>query len=83
MDRKQSSGVQLGNSNMGERFCEVKCGHGPESRLFNIGRAHFVACDACRTYIWVGSSLMSGWRQASEGIWRRKKRSIRSYQRSG
>ena len=51
MGRKQSSWVQVENFDMGECFCEVKCKHGHETRLFNIGRAHFVACDKCRTYI--------------------------------
>ncbi|MCY2951186.1 MAG: hypothetical protein NTU53_04320 [Planctomycetota bacterium] len=55
MDRKQSSRVQVGNFDLGECFCDVKCRRGHETRLFNIGRAHFVACDACGMYIWVGS----------------------------
>jgi len=45
MDRKQSSRAHIGNLDMGVCFCEVKGGHGHETRLFNIGRAHFVACD--------------------------------------
>ena len=49
MDQEQSSGAQIGNFDMGECFCEVKC------RLFNIGRAHCVAFDKCRTCVWVAS----------------------------
>jgi len=39
MDRKQSSGAQVGTFDLGECFCEVTCIHGHETRLFNIGRA--------------------------------------------
>ena len=53
----------VGNFVLGECFADVKCRHGHETRLFNIGRGHFVACDKCRTYIHVGSNLMSNWRQ--------------------
>jgi len=55
MDRNQTPEAPVGNFNMGECFCEVTCIHGHETRLFNIGRAHFVAYDTCRTYIWVGA----------------------------
>ena len=58
MDRKQVSAVQAGSFDTGECFCEVKCRLGHETRLFNIGGAHFVACDACRTYIGVGRQVM-------------------------
>lgn len=50
--------MQVGNFDMGECFCEVKCIHGHETRLFYIGRAHFAACDTCRMYIWVGKQVM-------------------------
>jgi len=79
MDGDQTSEVQVGNFDMGECFCEVKCRLGQETRLFNIGRAHFVVCDTCGTYIWVGSNLMGGWRQESEAVWRRNARSVRGY----
>jgi hypothetical protein len=77
MDRKQSSGVQVGNFDMGECFCEVECKHGDETRLFNIGRAHFAACDTCKTCIWVGSNLMSGWRRENKAIWEQNSQSVR------
>jgi hypothetical protein len=79
MDINQSSAVQVGNFDMGECFCEVKCIHGHETRLFNLGRAHFVACDTCRTYIRVGSNLMSGWRQENRDVWQRNAQSVRGY----
>ena len=53
MDRKQSSGVQVGNLDMGECFCKVKCRLGHETRLLDIGRLQFVACDMCRRCVFV------------------------------
>jgi len=79
MDKRQPPGVQIGNFDMGECFCEVTCRLGHDTRLFNIGRAHFVACDRCRTCIWVGSNLMSGWRQENEAVWEQNSRSVRGY----
>jgi len=70
----------VGNFVLGECFADVKCRHGHETRLFNIGRGHFVACDGCRTYIHVGSNLMSSWRQESEAIWRRNNDSVEGYE---
>jgi len=81
MDRKQSSGVQAGNFDLGKCVCQVKCKHGHETRLINIGRAHFVACDTRRTCIWVGSNLISGWRVESEAVWRQDRKSIRRCRR--
>ena len=68
-----------GNFDMGECFCEVRCRHGHEVRLFNIGRNHFVACDTCRTFVHVGTNLMSCWRSEDERTWRRNRDSIRGY----
>lgn len=73
----------VGNFDMGECFAEVKCFHGHPTRLFNIGRGHFVACDTCRTYVFVGSNLMSGWREENEAIWRRNHESVRGYMMFG
>ena len=67
------------NFDMGTWFGEVKCVHGHPVRLFNIGRGHWVACDTCRTFIHVGSNLMSCWRQESVGIWERNRQSIEGY----
>jgi hypothetical protein len=69
----------VGNFLLGECFCEVRCRHGHETRLFNIGRGHFVACDRCRTYIFVGSNLMSNWRGESEDVWRANSKSVAGY----
>jgi len=70
----------VGNFVLGECFADVKCRHGHETRLFNIGRGHFVACDRCRTCIHVGSNLMSNWRQESEAIWQRNNDSVEGYE---
>jgi hypothetical protein len=69
-----------GNFLLGESFCEVRCRHGHETRLFNIGRGHFIACDHCRTFLLVGSNLMSSWRQESEDIWRANSDSVEGYE---
>jgi len=69
-----------GNFLLGECFCDVRCRHGHEIRLFNIGRGHFVACDRCRTFIFVGSNLMSSWRAESEDIWRANSKSVEGYE---
>jgi len=70
----------VGNFLLGECFADVKCRHGHETRLFNIGRGHFVACDWCRTYLHVGSNLMSSWRQEDEVVWRRNNDSVEGYE---
>lgn len=63
-------------------FGEVKCIHGHRVRLFNIGRHHIVACDTCKTYIHVGSNLMS-WRQENAEVWEENRRSIEGYREVG
>ena len=70
----------VGNFVLGECFADVRCRHGHETRLFNIGGGHFVACDMCRTYIHVGSNLMSNWRRESEAIWRCNNDSVEGYE---
>ena len=70
----------VGNFNLGKFFGEVKCIHGHDTRLFNIGRAHFVACDSCRTFINVGSNLMSSWRSEDRRIWQKNQDSIEGYE---
>ena len=64
---------------MGTFFGDVSCIHGHQTRLFNIGRGHYVACDKCRTYISVGANLMSCWRQEDEDVWQRNCDSIKGY----
>jgi hypothetical protein len=68
-----------GNFDMGTWFGEVKCVHGHPVRLFNIGRHHIVACDACKTCIHVGSNLMSNWRKENADVWDKNRRSIEGY----
>ena len=69
-----------GNFVLGEFFGDVKCRHGHQTRLFNIHRGHFVACDECRAYIFVGSNLMSNWRQENEEVWQRNSDSVEGYE---
>jgi len=67
------------NFDMGTCFCDVKCVHGHEVRMFNIGRGHFVACDKCRTYISVGANLNSDWRRENKDIWQANSDSVEGY----
>jgi len=76
---KQAAKKIWGNFDLGTFFGDVKCVHGHETRLFNIGRGHYVACDKCRSYIFVGSNLMSCWRQENEDIWQKNFDSIKGY----
>jgi len=69
----------LGNFCLGTFFGDVKCIQGHETRLFNIGRGHYVACDKCRSYIFVGSNLMSCWRQENKDVWQKNFDSIKGY----
>jgi hypothetical protein len=78
--RGSASESCTGNLLLGECFADIRCRHGHEVRLFNIGRDHFVACDSCRTYMHVGSNLMSNWRQEDETIWRANSNSVEGYE---
>ena len=69
-----------GNFELGEFFGDVKCRFGHRTRLFNISRGHYVACDRCRTYIFVGANLMSNWRQEDKDIWQKNQGSVKGYQ---
>lgn len=68
-----------GNFDMGEYFAEVKCHFGHPTWLFNIGRGHCVACDTCRSYIFVGAYLMSSWRRENNDIWQKNYESVQGY----
>ncbi len=67
------------NFDMGTFFGDVRCIHGHRTRLFNIGRGHYVACDECRSYIRVGENLMSSWRLENKAIWHANFDSIAGY----
>jgi hypothetical protein len=69
----------LGNFDIGDCFADVKCRFGHKTRLFNIERGHYVACDECKNYIFVGSNLMSGWRQENRDIWQSNYDSVKGY----
>ena len=73
-------GAIAGNFALGECFADIRCRHGHETRLFNIGRGHYVACDTCRSFLFVGSNLMGSWRLESEDTWRNNSRSIEGYE---
>ena len=73
-------GTVAGNFAMGECFADVRCKHGHGTRLFNIGRCHYVACDTCRTFVFVGSNLMSSWRLENQDVWDRNRHSIAGYE---
>jgi hypothetical protein len=47
--------------------------------MFNIGRGHYVACDTCRSYIFVGSNLTSCWRHENMDIWQENYDRIEGY----
>ena len=78
--RDMKQGVVAGNFELGECFCDVRCRYGHETRLFNIGRGHFVACDGCRTFLCVGSNLMSSWRSEDKKIWQKNGDSVNGYE---
>lgn len=71
--------TEADNFAIGDFFADVKCRFGHETRMFNIGRGHFIACDKCKTYIFVGSNLMSCWRQENKDIWRKNSGSVKGY----
>jgi hypothetical protein len=68
-----------GNFDMGICFCDVKCVHGHKTRMFNLHRGHFAACDTCKTYIGVGANLMSSWRRENKDIWQANYDSVKGY----
>ncbi len=68
-----------GNFDMSECFADVRCRFGHETRLFNIGRGHYIACDKCRCYIFVGANLISGWRRENKAIWQKNHESVQGY----
>jgi hypothetical protein len=71
--------AEADNFVFGNFFGDVKCRFGHEVRMFNIGRGHFIACDKCKTYIFVGSNLMGSWRQENKDIWRKNSDSVKGY----
>ena len=70
---------EIGNFDMGDCFCDVKCIHGHAVRMFNIAREHYAACDMCKTYIFVGENLKSDWRQENKEIWHKNSDSVKGY----
>ena len=77
---KSTSEKCVGNFLLGAFFGDVRCRHGHKTRLFNIGRGHYVACDECKRYIFVGSNLMSNWRQETKDVWQANYDSVKGYE---
>ena len=71
--------TEIGNFIMGECFCDIKCRRGHRVRLLNIGRGHYIACDKCRTFMFIGSNLMSSWREENKDIWQSNYESVQGY----
>lgn len=71
--------IRAGNFVIGDFFADVQCRFGHKTRLFNIGRGHYIACDECRSYIFVGSNLTSGWRRENKRIWQKNCDSVKGY----
>lgn len=69
----------VGNFVFGDWAGDVKCRHGHEVRLFNVNRGHWVACDKCKTYAFIGSNLWSSWRSENEAIWRKNHEDVQGY----
>ena len=70
----------LGNFVFGDFFADVTCRHGHKVRMFNISRGHYIACDECKTYIFVGSNLLRGWREETKDIWQANYDSVQGYE---
>ena len=68
-----------GNFVIGEFFADVRCRFGHKTRIFNIGRGHYIACDKCRSYIFVGANLTGCWRQENKDIWQKNCDSVKGY----
>ena len=69
----------VGNFVIDDSFADIRCRLCHKTRLFNIGRGHYVACDTCRSYVFVGSNLMSCWRQENKDIWQQNYDSVKGY----
>ena len=71
--------MDAGNFVVGEFFADVRCRFGHRTRLFNLGRGHYIACDKCSSYIFVGANLMRFWREENEGVWQKNYYSVKGY----
>lgn len=71
--------MKVGNFELGDCFCDVKCSWGHKIRHFNINRGHYAACDKCKSFIKLGENLKSDWRNENKAIWEANFRSVKSY----
>jgi len=76
---KETNGRYADNFELGDCFADVRCRFSHKTRLFNLHRGHYVACDECRRFILVGSNLTSCWRQEDEDVWRKNYDSVKGY----
>ena len=73
--------LEVGNFVIGDFWGDVECRHdGHEARLINIGRSHYVVCDKCKTFLWLGSNLSSNWRYENETIWQKNSELLENYE---
>jgi len=68
-----------GNFVAGDCIWDTRCRHGHETRMFNINRGHYIACDECKTYLFLGSNLASSWHRENDDIWQANRDSIKGY----
>lgn len=62
----------------GESQFDITCVHGHETRLFNLGKEQYFACDQCKTVTPVGS-LLSTWQFENEEIWDANYEEVKNY----
>jgi hypothetical protein len=55
----------------------VKKGH--KAYRMNVGRSHFLVCDGCKTYIFIGENLSSDWRSENKRLWKRNAKKLEKY----
>src|SRR4051794_25638716 len=46
----------------------------------NVGRHHWIVCDACRTKWYVGSNLFSSWRDETLEVWEENAQLLSGYE---
>jgi hypothetical protein len=73
-----------GCTTCGHADCDTYFGGCPDcgcgGTCVNIGRAHWIVCDAHRKRWYVGSNLFSSWREQTEEDWRWAAETIRDYE---
>lgn len=70
--------IKKANFIIGLCWCDLSCSLKHKVRIVNIGRAHYGVCDKCKTYILLGSNLIS-WRDENPEIWKENQQLLRGY----